>query len=46
MNTIDDAVNDPSLKQLADLERRMIKGETNAGPYFSTVRKNDGIFEN
>ena len=39
MNTIDDAVNDPSLKQLADLERRMIKGETNAGPYFFNGKK-------
>ncbi len=34
MNSINDALSDPSLKQLAELEKRMMKGETGAGVYF------------
>lgn len=39
MNTIDDAINNPDLKQLAKLEERMIQGETGAGPYNFNGRK-------
>lgn len=34
MNSTNDAINDPALKQLAEIEKRMMKGETGAGPYF------------
>lgn len=39
-NSIKDAAGNPDLKQLAELERKMIKGETGAGSYtFNNQRK-------
>jgi diguanylate cyclase (GGDEF)-like protein/PAS domain S-box-containing protein len=34
VNSINDAINDTSLKKLADLELRMLRGETGSGSYF------------
>ncbi len=34
MNTISDDSDDPNYRQLIELEKRMIKGETGAGPYY------------
>lgn len=40
LNSINDAASDPELKKLADLEKKMLKGETGAGAYtFDGQRK-------
>lgn len=39
VNSIEDAIDDSSLSQLAELEKRMLQGETDAGQYYFNGKK-------